>query len=172
METIFYYFAISSIFLAIITSLFIFTMIDKKRNIMKYVIGFIGITLSVILITILLDYLTLSMFDRIIDFCRESHQTLIVSIAGAIIMLTGLTRGIDLTSIILKIILKLFYIITGLALIWYGINFGYGQLNWNSILTFLIVSGIIECITKCIDICIDWMKEGNSLRELFKKLIN
>ena len=166
METIFYYFAICNIIVAIPFSLFI-SIMGANDSIVKGIIGFIGTMLLITLIPTSLAYLILSMFDWVIDFCRESHQTLLVSSVGAILIFRGLItkRKVNLTSTTLKITLKLFYIICGSILIWYGINFGYGNLNWNSILTFFIVSGIIECTI----VYIDWKKKGNSLRKLFSK---
>lgn len=88
-------------------------------------------------------YLVMSIMDYIIDLCRNSHQTLLTSITGIVI----LYRGFKAETILIKI----FYLLSGSILIWYGVNYGYGNLNWYSILIFSVSSTVIETISYIIE---------------------
>ena len=160
METIFIILAVIIGILTIPVSLYFSIMAAADNGILKGVLIFLGITFLVSLIPISITYFLLSIVEWLIDVCRESHQTLLVSGLGIILILKGLrAKGEDLSYLPLKLILKLLYIASGIILMWYGFNYGYGELSWKSLLIFTIISIILEATVYLLN----WKKEGGKL---------
>lgn len=167
METVFIILTIITLIVSIPLALYLAIMGNNKGGIISLLGIFLGTLIVVSLIPIAIIYFALSVCDWVIDYCKESNQTVLVSGIGILLILKGIFKS-EFNNKYSKLLTKLFYLIIGSILIWYGINFGYGNLNWNSILIFSIVSGIIECIAGYID----WRRKNsinNSIKNLFNK---
>ena len=118
-------------------------IMGSNGGIIKLSLSLITISFGILLLVAGPVYLTMSIMDYIIDLCRNSHQTLLTSITGIIILYRGFRAE--------TILIKIFYLLSGSILIWYGVNYGYGNLNWYSILIFSISSAVIETISAIIE---------------------
>lgn len=131
-------------------ALYLGIMGNARESRFGFIISFLSAIVFVTIIPTSLCWLGLSAIDWFINFCRESYQTYLVCGVSIFILLKGVGKFKELIKFYnrkyMPILIGLFYITTGIYLFWYGLSYGYGNLSWDDIIIYFIISTILELI--------------------------